>query len=122
VHDPLSILEDLKHNRLSRDTVDAVQENYPKLYQQIQTEIVQHISTMKDRMPYEKRVQLGKLFGVPTDPTLEPQFVASMRKLYGDASQGQQPAAAAPKGARRPMKTTGAQALTPSQELAQPGS
>ena len=62
---------------------------YPKLFADMQNKIMQQSLSLQSTMPYEKQVQLGMLFGVPVNPTLEPDF---MRAVQGSMVQstGQQ--------------------------------
>jgi hypothetical protein len=56
------------------------------------------IADEKAPIGYDKRVQMGILLGIPTDKTLNPQFIASMQSTFGkpptDGPQTPQPAGA----------------------------
>lgn len=115
VENPLSVLDDMRAGRLSREGVQALKDNSPELLNHIKTTIMEKISSGEKKLSYEKRIQLGVLFGVPTDPSLEPDFIASIQGMYAEAAQGQQQGGA-PKGAKRPMDIA-SQSMTPTQDL-----
>ena len=86
---PLSVLDDMARNKLSRDAVEAVKARRPELFQQMQAEVVKQVSDAKSKLPYDKRVQLGILFDVPTDRTMTPEFMRAVKDAF--ANHGAQP-------------------------------
>ena len=100
--DPLSVLDDMKARRLTPAAVQGLKDNSPRLYQEMQTKILEHVASAKTPPDYETRKQLGVLFGVPTDPLLAPGFKSAMAQLYAqtpaEPQQGApQPASGGPK-------------------------
>lgn len=85
-NDPTSVLEDLQHGRITPEGVEAMQACYPKLYEQVRGEIVNHLANADSALPYGKRVQLGVLFDAPTDATLDPAFLAAISGQQKSAS------------------------------------
>lgn len=104
VNDPLSIFDDMRANRLSREAVQALKDNSPELLKEIQGKVMDRISDRKEKIPYEKRVQLGVLFGVPTDPSLEPEFMQAIQGMYAQMGQQKKQGGQPVQGAKRPMK------------------
>jgi hypothetical protein len=98
--DPASVLDDMQSGRLTREGVETLREVYPKLYQQLQQEALERVTSAKKAMGYDQKLQLGMLLDVPADATLEPSFVARMQSMY-TAQQAQPNASPAPK---RPLK------------------
>ena len=86
VDDPLSIVDDMSHGRLTREGVDAVRNVYPELFGQIQQMALRKATDATKPMKYDQKLQLGILLGVPTDATLRPEFVKRMQDTY----QGQE--------------------------------
>ena len=119
VDKPLSVLDDMKRGHLSREAVQAVRDNYPKIFQQMQRIILEKVAERKTELSYDKRIQLGRLFDVPTDPTLEPAFIASINKMYDEtqAKPKEQEGSQKSKGARRPAKQLSGNVMMPAQEL-----
>jgi hypothetical protein len=96
VEEPLSILDELAARRLRRASVDAVRAVYPRLYQQIVTEMTRELAASEREPSYQDRLALGILFGVPTDPSLRPAFIATIQASHAAQSgpPQQQPSAA----------------------------
>lgn len=79
VNDPVSVIRDMKHGIVSREGVEYLRTYKPKLYEQAQRLVMEQLSTAREPLPYEKRLQLGTLFAIPTDPTLEAAFIATLQ-------------------------------------------
>lgn len=103
VEDPLTVLDDAANGRLTLEAVEAVREVYPMLYADMQDEVMQALSDADKPPSYATRIQLGILFGIPTDSTLEPEY---LRWVQGQAQaspqEGGVDAVAAP-SARSPL-------------------
>lgn len=95
VEEPLSIFDDMKKGRLSRESVDAIRDVYPRLYSQIQAKLIEEAGRMRKTAPYQKRVQLGVLFDVPTDASMTPEMFATLQATFaqGASPQAGEPAA-----------------------------
>lgn len=85
-NDPTTVLEDMQHGRLTPEAVEALQVCYPKLYAEVRGTIIEHLASANSSLPYGKRVQLGLLFGAPTDATLDPAFLAAISSHQSAAS------------------------------------
>lgn len=91
VDEPLSVLRDLNSGRLTRDGVDALRNVYPQLYQRIVAEVMQQIGERGRELAYERRIALGMLLGVPTDPSLTPEHMAALQGVLSAPSALPQP-------------------------------
>lgn len=122
VSDPMTVLEDMRRGAISREGIEAIREVYPKLFAQMQAEALEHLARATKEPSYEDRLQLGVLLGSPTDPTLVPEFIATMQQMKADAAKaqgggGQQPSS--PKGGgRRPIKIDTDSMRTESERIA----
>lgn len=87
VNDPMTVLKDLETNRLTPEGVEALKRVYPKIYEQVREEITTHLIAQKSPLPYAKRVELGVLFDVPTDATLDPEFLQAIAATRGRGDQ-----------------------------------
>lgn len=75
VLDPLSILEDMQNGTLTRDSVKAVKTVYPKLFAQIQNQLLNTISTAKTPLPYAVKLKASYILEDPAAPnTLGPKI------------------------------------------------
>lgn len=84
VDDPLIVLREAKSGTLTRDHVEAVKAVYPKLYSEIQTQVLRAVVDSKKELPYDRRIQLGILLDIPTDKTLSPDFLRAIQATYSD--------------------------------------
>ena len=80
--EPLSIFDDLKSGRVSRESVDALRENYPSLYRDVQAKLVDELARKGKTLSYQKRVQLGVLFDVPADASMTPEMFATLQNTF----------------------------------------
>lgn len=91
---PLSVLEDLQHNTLSRDHVEAIKAVYPQLYGQIQQAVIEQVATPKGQeLSYNKRLQLGILLDIPTDESLQPYAIKALQENFAPQEVPGQPVA-----------------------------
>lgn len=94
-NDPLSVVDSLASGTVSKEGVEVLRTLYPKLYQEVQTEITQSlIQAHQDggaQLSYGQRLQLSALFGMPIEKTLTPQFVAFAQSQFMQTGGQQQP-------------------------------
>ena len=116
VHDPASVLDDMRSGKATPEQVDAIRAVYPALYREIVTKIDDQLRTAKVQPPYETRKQLFVLFGMPVDPTFDPGFVHAMQTAPAPKQPGEAAPAKAPKGApKRKIEGLAAAAHLPGQ-------
>jgi hypothetical protein len=85
VENPTSILDDLAAGKLTPESIDAVRTVYPETFADIQGQVLDKLTTMEqrgERPSYAKRVELGLLLGIPTDPTMTPESIAALQAQY----------------------------------------
>lgn len=91
VNDPSVALNDFKHGTLASEQVEALKVVYPKMYGEIQSHVLDHLTEYQVKLPYEKKLKLGMLLGVPLDASSDPAFISSMQGIYAQAAQANQP-------------------------------
>ncbi len=99
VEDPTTLIDDLEGGKLSRETVNAVGEVYPSLLADMQRQVTDQMHALDvegKRPPYQRRLQLGIMLGMQTDPTLQPSLIAAMRDIYAAQPEAQKQGSAAP--------------------------
>lgn len=109
VEHPLSVFEDMERGTLTREHVEALKAVYPSLYAQLQQEIIDQVTTEGEKVPYNKKVQLGILLDVPTDLSLEPTNIAGLQANFMPQNDPMQ--VEAQQGAVRQGSQTGLQNL-----------
>jgi hypothetical protein len=88
---PMSVLDDLKAGTLSFEATETLKTLYPGMYAEIGQQIAERAAQHPEEIPYDKRVQLSLLFGVPADKTLTPDFIAFAQSQYQQTQQQEQP-------------------------------
>ena len=79
--DPASVLERAAAGQVSMDEIDTVRNVYPRLYQEAQQHLLEAI-VGGATIPYQRRIQLGALFGLPLVATEDRAFLSSMQAGY----------------------------------------
>lgn len=101
VNDPVSVLNDVKTGRVSREQIEALKAVYPQIYAQMCEQVQRALIDAKRPLSYEERVRIGVLLDMPTDKTLQPDFINRMQASFGQPSAA---TAAPPKqGPSRPI-------------------
>jgi hypothetical protein len=90
--DPLIVLDRMYEGRLTLDETNALQAMYPVIYQEIQDGIHDYIMEKGPEIPYNKRLQLGILFRMPTDPSLLPDQMLFYQQATMRVTQQEQQA------------------------------
>ena len=80
---PLTVLDDMKAGKMPpREVVQTLKDRRPEIFQQIQGEVMKQLAGMKEKLPRDKALQVGRLFGVPMDKTATPQFISGVQATY----------------------------------------
>ena len=82
VDDPLSVIDDMKRGRISREGVEALKAVYPRMYGQAQGAVMAAIATRTKPLSYEQEKQLAVLLDIPISPLFEPGTMAAIQATY----------------------------------------
>ena len=97
VREPQTVLDDLTSGKLTHEAVESLRTVYPRMYQDIVSELIERLPEIKSKLHYSQRIQLGILLPeVPTDPTLQASFVLSVQSGYNltnNQEKGSRPSA-----------------------------
>ncbi|AKU96997.1 hypothetical protein AKJ09_03661 [Labilithrix luteola] len=89
---PTSLPEWAAKGTLTHEHVEAVKAVYPKLYEQMRTQVFNDLVDSKSPVPYGRRIALGILLDLPTDQTLAPDFMQAIQATFTASEQaGQEP-------------------------------
>lgn len=80
VTNPASVLENVASGTVTPQEVEVLQQLYPSTFDKLKQDIVQHAATLRQTLPYERRVMLSTILGVPVDNTLTNDFVTYMQQ------------------------------------------
>jgi hypothetical protein len=82
--EPLEVCLDLADGTVDHDAIRGLRENAPDLYADLQRQAVELAAQHYDDLPYERRVALGVLLDVPTDDTLQGDFIGVLQSSYAE--------------------------------------
>jgi hypothetical protein len=80
VENPKSVFHDLERGRLSSEGAESLKIVYPNLFAQLQSQALEMLGSKP--VPYNKRLQLGLLLGIPTDESLLPENVMGLQQNF----------------------------------------
>lgn len=115
--DPLVVVERVADGTIQPDEVELMRAAYPATYQAVVGAVMERLTMLHREPSYEHRLALSILLGVPTDPTLSPEFLSAVQTGYAMTAQGggQSPQVPRP---QRPLRADARPAATEMQELA----
>lgn len=82
IDSPLSVLEDLESNALTREHVEAIKAVYPKLYDFIRQTAYAKMLDTEEVLPYSKKVQLSLLLNLDGDASLLGKNIAALQANF----------------------------------------
>lgn len=117
VKDPDSVVESLRDGRVSMEGVEVLQNVYPAKYAQVQQITYQQMAEGKlKNLGHQQRIGLGLLLQLPTDPTLDPGYIAQRQAAFQEPPTPDNPQGQQESDTARPRKsvnlTKGAPSLT----------
>lgn len=89
VNDPTSILDSLENGSLSKEEVETAQTIYPKLFEQMQSKIIEALTDHDKPVPYSSRIKLSLLMGQPFDNSLNAQVIQAYQANFNKMDQSQ---------------------------------
>ena len=81
VDDPTSIVADARKGALTAEAVRAVAAVYPRIYGQIQGQVMAEIAERKTPLGYRQAQQISILLGQPATASLTPEYLAAVQSL-----------------------------------------
>jgi hypothetical protein len=108
VESPISVFNEMEAGTLTRDHVEALEAVYPAFYKKLQQEVHAKVSELDAKgehsLPYKKRVQLGILFGQPTDSSMTGRAIVDLQATFQPAQDQRNMQAAQAKGLVAPSQ------------------
>ncbi len=90
---PDALLPLITMGTASREQVDAVRTLWPRKFEQTKAQITEAVREAAEEgrpLPYQARIQLGQLLGVPLDPSQEPGFLSWLNQAPASQPAAQQ--------------------------------
>ena len=82
VDDPLTVLDSLRRGTISREEVETLRAVYPALHARIVEEATRQIMDAGAPLSYQDRIRIGILLGITSDPSLDPETLATLQATY----------------------------------------
>ncbi len=125
VNNPISTVERIAQGTVTPEEMDALKTVHPEIYGRLQSELINGIMSSEKTIPYSKRVTLKQVFGIPTDYSLQPTFIASMQQIHNPPDEGGRPneganGSSARESSRKPIDVKPMNYMTDAQKNEQP--
>jgi hypothetical protein len=82
VEDPASVAERITSGTITRADIEALREVYPEQLRDLQRQIAEQLPTLRHSLPYETRLALSIVTGVPVVPATAPRILAVLQAQY----------------------------------------
>ena len=95
VEDPHAIVERLASGAVTPEDAEAMRAVYPEMMADITRQIVERLPTLRQNLPYQRRLALSLFSGVPVDPAMDPGVLSVLQSQYEVPDQHPGPVAQA---------------------------
>jgi len=82
VEKPMDVLKNLERGTASREEMEVLKDVYPSTFAELQETFMAELPKLQKTMPYNRRVQMGLLLGVPADASMLPQNILGLQNLF----------------------------------------
>lgn len=82
VENPKAALQHLQAGTLTKENVEALKAVYPEIYKQVVSTAATYIDKYGAKLPYNKKVQLGLVLGVPIDASMTTKALRNFQSGY----------------------------------------
>ncbi len=86
---PETVIRNVESGIVTPEEIETLKTLYPQTYQSLQSKVLDGITENGAKMSYQQRLAVGTLFGVPSDVTLQPDFIAKMQANHAEKQQDQ---------------------------------
>ena len=99
IEDPISILDDLKTGRVTKESIDAMEMIYPEIIGNMRIELTQYFIDKKTKnddfdITYQEKINLSKFFNTSVSEFLDPTYVNKLQTILklsdAEATQSEQ--------------------------------
>jgi len=82
VEDPHAAIERMQHGAFTPEDAMALRAVYPELVADLTNRITQQLPTLREKLPYRRRLALSILTGVPVDPAMTPGVLRVLQGMF----------------------------------------
>lgn len=113
VEDPHTVFDRVADGSITPEDVDALRAVYPEMLADFTQQVVAKLPELRDSLPYQRRLALSILTGVPVDPAMDPTILSALQASFvnepGTAGGTQAPMPTAQFGSVKAPEPTPAQ-------------
>jgi hypothetical protein len=80
--DPLGVVERAVTGNVTPEDIETLQVVYPEMFRAVRDAVMMQMADIREQIPYERRLVMGILLGLPTDPSLDPEILAMLQDVY----------------------------------------
>ncbi len=85
--DPVGSIKDIVDGRASPKAAEAIKAVFPRLFQQMQEELLEKLAETETVLPFAKLVRTALIFDIPIDQQTSPRYAADRQAEYVAAKQ-----------------------------------
>lgn len=89
VEKPMDVIKELESGHVNREGIESIKTVYPNIFAQLQDSVLDSIQKSKVKIPYNKKIQLGILFDVPSDISMQPENISALQAPFIEQQQAQ---------------------------------
>jgi hypothetical protein len=90
VENPKVAMDKFSDGTITPEEAEAIQAVHPEIFRQMQSSVMEALTSMKKPVSYDKRVSLSIMFGIPTDPTTRGEYIQYMQQMINSYLQKDQ--------------------------------
>lgn len=118
VEDLPGALERVADGTATPDDTEALRAVYPEIVDEYRRMVMQNIDQVRRTVPYERRLTLSMLLGVPVDPAMDPRVLRILQGMHETQGDEAPPATPAFGSVQRAGKESSETTPTPAQKRA----
>lgn len=96
VEDPHAVVERLAAGSVTPEDAEAMRSVYPEMFADIQRQIIESLPSLRQTLPYQRRLAMSIFSGVAVDPALDPRVLAVLQGTFAN-EEGSEGGTQAPK-------------------------
>jgi hypothetical protein len=81
VNRPDAVLDAIADGTVTHEEVEALRAVFPKMYSEVRDQIMEDLLDLSKPPPYDSRVEIGLLFELPTDESIDPTFMVRQQSV-----------------------------------------
>lgn len=90
-NNPMKSLAKIADGSITSEEVETVKALHPNLFANLRDAVVSGIIEVKGQVPYQSKLIISSVFGVPVDYSTTPEFISTMQSAYTPTDKGGRP-------------------------------